>query len=76
MINRLHTLFCVKNDPYETSVWFVDLCGVGWNQQASFVRDILNTENWYIIYLLLIIGIQNKLHTRVYAMNVKKAHYC
>ena len=36
--------------------------GVINESRASFVRVIVNTENWYVIYLLLIICIQIKVN--------------
>ena len=40
--------------------WFVRVVWVGINQsQARIVKDIINSENCYVIYLLHIIDIQN-----------------
>ena len=56
----MRTIFCVYNDLCDSSMWLVDLCGfVGINQsQTRIVKDIINSENCYVIHLLNIIDIQ------------------
>ena len=60
--NKLCTPFCVHNDLCVSSAWLVDSWGVGFgviNQSwAMFVKDIMNSENFYISYLLHVIDIK------------------
>ena len=58
--NKLRTIFCVYNDLCDSSAWLVDSCGVGGNHQSRtrIVKEIINTEKFYVIYLLRIIDIQ------------------
>ena len=54
------TIFCVYNVLCDSSAWLVDLCGLdGINQSGTrIVKNIINSENCYVIYLLCIIDIQ------------------
>ena len=43
--------------------WLIIVVWVGINQtRTRIVKDIINSENFYVIYLLRIIDIQNQLH--------------
>ena len=58
--NKLRTIFCVYTDLCNSSAWLVDLCGVGgYRPRTRNVKDIINSENCYVIYFWCIIDIKS-----------------
>ena len=64
----MSTLFCVHNNLCISGAWFVDSWGVGGinKSRARFVRVIMNSEKWCIIYLFRIIDVQKCLRNSIF----------